>query len=308
MASVANPGDSPRIPDDARFKLARNRHKIDEAIAAGGGTALYAAHVFPHLGRFLPVLKEAGIRMVEFTAGTVYAANNPPSDRLYEGGRTASANWQHTVTWQEMAEFVRAIRDPLGPDVYLNVGPPGVANVIGLTRFTDEAAYGLSAAGADGLHTHLSSYEEVESLVGVAHSCGLMVEAYITEYVSDVDDYSYLGIPANTAEEVAEAGRRLEEAGVDIIGLLFAKGSGASSMDKDFYVVEETGEALPQRVDERLSALRESVETYVSIEGQVTPANSGRIREIGADVIIIGAHFDLAVEKAMADTIEGFRP
>ncbi len=298
---------SVRIPDDAKFKLARNRAKVKEAIEEGGGTALYAAHILPQLGRYLPVLKEAGIRMVEMTAGSVYVANNPPSQALYSGGRSSSALWQHTVSIAEMCELVRKVRDPLGTDVYLNVTPPGVANVPGLTRFTDQDAFDLSVAGADGLHTHLSSYDELESLVNIAHRCGLMVEGYISEYVSDTDDYTYLGIPANSPEEVSQVATRMESIGVDIIGMLYSRDAASTSMDEGFYTVEETGESLPSFVDERLTALREAVKVPISIEGQVTSDNAKRIKEIGVDIIIIGSHFDLAIEKTLLETIDRFR-
>lgn len=287
------------IRDSARLKRAVGKAKVDAAIEQGGGTALYAAHLLPHFGHLLPVLLATGVRMYEITSGSIWLDKHPPSLRLQEGGRYAARPRYHLVTVEEIVERIHQLREPLGEDVYLNVTPPGAANSIGPTRFTAEGAFQLAVAGADGLHVHLSSLSELKDLVDIAHGTGLLVEAYINQWVGEADEFSYMGIPAANPQEVADAGRAMEEIGVDIVGLMFSR-------DPKFYSLQDAGDSLPGDVDERLCALREAVSIPISVEGQVTPGNADRIREIGADIIVLGSHFDVAIEKALESVVADF--
>jgi hypothetical protein len=289
------------IPGSAELKLAFGREKVARAIADGGGTALYAAHLLPHFGHFLPVVVEHGIQMFELTNGAVYQAENPTPLSLEEGARKMVREQGHRLPEELYLTRIQQYRNVLGPDAFLNVAPAGVATNLGQQGFSLEEARRLSAAGADGLHVHVCRLEELEEIVQHAHGAGLLVEGYMTQYKGDTDHFSYWGIRANEPQEAADAARAMVDIGVDTIGIMF-------SDDPNFYSLKGASEDLPPELDERLSAVRKAVDVPISVEGQITPGRAARMREIGISIIVLGGHFDEAIEAAFAATIDSFRP
>jgi imidazole glycerol-phosphate synthase subunit HisF len=285
--------------DSARLKLAVGKAKVDAAIKDGNGTAIYAAHLLPHLGHLLPTVLDAGVRMVEITSGSIWLDQHPPTIHVHEGGRYEARKWAHVVTTEELATRVRQLRGPLGDDVFLNVGAAGTSNSLGPARFTTDDAFLLSAAGADGFHVHLSNLEELKDLVEIAHENGLLVEAYISTFVSSTDQFSYMGIAAENPEEVAKAARAMEQIGVDIVGFMF-------SSDPMFYSHVGASETLPDDVANKLVSLRAAVSVPISVEGQITVSNAQQLREIGVDILVLGTHFDLAIENAIRGVVHQF--
>jgi 2-methylisocitrate lyase-like PEP mutase family enzyme len=281
------------------MKLSLGKAKRDRAIAEAGGTALYVAHILPHLTHFLPALLSTGVQMFELTAGSVYLERHPPPISLHAGGRYGMRRRAHLADAGEFIERIHQVREALGEDPFLNVGPTGVATNVGQVRFSESDALEVAAAGADGLHVHLASLSELQELVMTAHGAGMLVEAYISEYVSDTDEFSYFGIRANSPREAAEAARNMEAIGVDTIGFMFSK-------DPQFYSMVQATESLPEDVDERLVAIREAVSIPISVEGQITRGNAKRLRDIGVNVIVLGTHLDIAIEQALKRTIEEF--
>ena len=76
-----------RLSDAAKLKMAIGREKVRAAIEAGGGTAVYAAHLLPHTAPWLPGVLASGVRMLEITHGSIHLAQNPPRRDVAFGGR-----------------------------------------------------------------------------------------------------------------------------------------------------------------------------------------------------------------------------
>lgn len=296
----SRPGAQPRgeVRDAMRLKLAIGSEKIRSAIAADGGTTVYGAHLLPHCVPFLPALIESGMKILEITHGSLYLAKNPPRTRVHEGGRYEALKASYGVPVEELAAKIREIRPALG-DIFLNVGAPGTFNQIGPTFFTDESAFLLSQAGADGIHTHQSNLEELAEIVDRAHRYGLLVEGYINRWLGPTHPFSYMGIPAETPSQVATAARDMDRIGVDIVGLMF-------SADPQYYSQAGASDELPAEVRERLRALRRATDLPISVEGQITPQNAQEIHRLGGNILVLGSVFDIAIEDAIKKVVADF--
>ena len=71
-------------------------------------------------------------------------------------------------------------------------------------------------SGADGLHIHKSSIEDLKEVVEKAHKYGSVVDAYI-DYPSDLHTF---GVLVETLEDVVRVPKEMEAIGVDMIGLM----------------------------------------------------------------------------------------
>lgn len=285
--------------DSMKLKRALGLEKIRSAIEADGGTTIYGAHLLPHCAPFLPAILDSGMKILEITHGSLYLAKNPPRTQIEEGGRYEALRSSYGVPVEELAQRVQELRPALG-DVFLNVGAPGTFNQIGPSFFTDQASFLLSQAGADGIHVHHSNLDELAEVVDTAHRYGLLVEAYINRSLGPTHPFSYMGIPADTPYEVGRAARAMEQIGVDIIGLMF-------SADPMYYSQEGASDTLPRDVRERLRALRHATSVPVSIEGQITPGNAVEIRQLGANILVLGSVFDIAIQDAIKAVVQEFR-
>ncbi|MBM3779893.1 MAG: hypothetical protein FJW23_16935 [Acidimicrobiia bacterium] len=280
------------------LKLEMGRERIRAILAADGGMTLYGAHLLPHAAVWLPAVLGTGIRMLEIAHDSLYLARNPPRVSVVSGGRYDSMRYSQTIPVTELAERIRQLRVAL-EDVFLNVVAPGTYNQPGAPRFTDDSAFALSQAGADGLHVHLSSLDELAEVVDVAHRNGLLVEAYVHRFTAESDPFSYMGIAAESPDDVRRAVASMESIGVDRIGLMF-------SADPKFYGREGTSDSLPDAVRERVRALTDAATVPTSVEGQVTPRSARELRELGVNVLTLGRVFDIAIENAIADVVRAF--
>jgi len=276
----------------ATLKRAVGREKLHAAIAADGGTTVYAAHLLPHAAPWLPGVLASGVRILEITHGSIYLSQNPPHRDVAFGGRYESLLASHGVPTADLAARIRQLRPALGPDVFLNVAAGGTFNQIGPARFDDDAAFVLSQAGADGIHFHKSDVDELADLIAVAHANGLLAEAYVHRDLGATHPFSYMGLPAESPAEVAAAVGLLEGAGADIVGLMF-------SVDPQYYSQEGASEALPADVRARVEALVGAASVPTSIEGQITPGNARELRALGANILVLGTQFDLEIQAAI---------
>lgn len=283
----------------AKLKLAIGREKVRSAIAAGGGTAVYAAHLLPHTAPWLPGVLASGVKMLEITHGSIYLSQNPPRRDVAFGGRYESLMSSYGVPVAELASRIRQLRPALGPDIFLNVAAAGTFNQIGPARFDDEAAFLLSQAGADGIHFHKSDLDELAGLIEIAHANGLLAEAYVNRDLGETHPFSYMGVRAGTPAEVAAAARELESVGVDIVGLMF-------SVDPQYYSQEGATDALPLDVRERVEALVGAASVPTSVEGQITPGNAREIRALGASILVLGTQFDLEIQAAIQRVVRDY--
>ena len=283
----------------AKLKLAIGREKVRAAIAADGGTTVYAAHLLPHAAPWLPGVLASGVKMLEITHGSIYLSQNPPLRDVAMGGRYESLMASYGVPVTELAARIRQIRPALGPEVFLNVAAGGTFNQIGPARFDDEAAFLLSQAGADGIHFHKSDLDELAALVEIAHASGLLAEAYVNRDLGATHPFSYMGLRAETPDEVARAARDLESVGADIVGLMF-------SVDPRYYSQEGATDALPPEVRERVQALVGAVTVPTSVEGQITPGNAREIRALGGNILVLGTQFDLEIQAAIGRVVRDY--
>ena len=123
---------------------------------------------------------------------------------------------RHEISVDQMAEVTHGVRSVVGNDVYITVGIPGGFTEILPTPLTEDDFLKMSRSGADGLHTHKSSLNDLEELVQAAHKYGLCVDAYI----GLPTDLHTFGISAEQPEEVSAVARQMEGIGVDMIGLM----------------------------------------------------------------------------------------
>lgn len=149
----------------------------------------------------------------------------------------------------------------------------------------------MALAGADGLHTHKSSLEDLAELVEMAHKYGLLVDAYIGK----ASDLHTFGLPAETPEEVAKVARQMQEVGTDMIGLM----TGMS------YEGVEAGQIHPE-IKERLCALVESVTVPTLAEGGINATNFRAFKDTKVNILVIGTSIDKMVEKAAQEAVTQF--
>lgn len=286
------------IPDSMRLKLAIGRANVRAAIDADGGTTVYAAHLLPHTAPWLPGVLETGVRMLEITHGSLYLQHHPPTTRVGAGGRFESLKASYGVPTEELAGRIRELRPALG-DIFLNVAAAGTFNQIGPTHFTDDDAFLLSQAGADGIHSHKSSLDELAELVDIAHRNGLLVEAYVNRFMGETHPFSYMGLPAETPAEVRRAVKDMESVGVDTVGLMF-------SADPRYYSQDGASDVLSPDVRARVKAMVRASTVPTSIEGQITPGNAAELRSLGVNILVLGTVFDDAIEDAIGRVVAAF--
>ncbi len=288
-----------RLGGSARLKLAIGREKLRNAIAADGGTTVYAAHLLPHAAPWLPGVIASGVKILEITHGSIYLSQNPPRRDVAFGGRYESLLASYGVPVTELAARIRQLRPALGPDIFLNVAAGGTFNQIGPARFDDEAAYLLSQAGADGIHFHKSDVDELRGLIDLAHANGLLAEAYVHRDLGETHPFTYMGLAAESTTDVAAATRQLEAAGADIVGLMF-------SVDPQYYSQEGATDTLPDEVAQRVRALVGAATVPTSIEGQITPGNARQLRALGANILVLGTQFDLEIQAAIQRVVHDY--
>jgi hypothetical protein len=196
-------------------------------------------------------------------------------------------NVRHELDLAEINRVVAGVRAVAGPDIFITVGIPGGFTELQPVDLVESNFYDLARAGADGLHTHKASFPDLGAWVEVAHRYGLTVDAYIAQ----PGDRHPFGIQAGTPEDVAMTARRMEDMGVDMIGLM----TGMS------YEGADAGE-IPDSIKDRLAALTSAVSVPTLAEGGINADNFQAFRGAGVDIIVVGTSFDDVARRAVADT------
>ncbi len=146
-------------------------------------------------------------------------------------------------------------------------------------------------SGADGVHIHKSTIEDLKDVVKCAHKYGLLVDAYI----GHPTDLHTFGVPAETPEEVAKVAKEMEEIGVDMIGLM----TGMS------YEGVAAGEIHPE-TKARLEALVSAVKVPTLAEGGINAVNYKAFKGTGVNILVIGTSIDNVVSEAATNVIKQF--
>jgi len=275
------------IIGDMQRKREFSLKKVTDAITAHGGTTLLATGITGDDARFALAAVKAGARMLE---------PNHPAVALARGHRGvttmhAAEDVRHEIAFEEMRKVVEGVRAVVGPEIFITAGIPGSFTETMPTPFTEEQAYALSRAGADGLHTHKSTLKDLKDVVDLCHKYGMLVDAYIAH----PSDRHLFGIPAETPEDVAEIAKGMQDIGVDLIGLM----TGMS------YEGVAAGE-IPTIVRQRLGALIKSVSVPTLAEGGINAVNFKAFIGTGVNVLVVGTAFDDIARKAVQETVGVF--
>ncbi|MBD8959318.1 MAG: hypothetical protein EGQ82_02460, partial [Clostridiales bacterium] len=196
------------IRNDMKKRMEIARAKVTHALELGGGHTILSTGMTGDDARMARAVCEAGVKMLE---------PNHPGVALARGHKGvvamhASEQVRHEITMEQMAEVTRGVRAVCPKDTYITVAIPGGFTEIVPLPLTEADFQMMALAGADGLHTHKSSIEDLEELVTMAHKYGLLVDAYIGK----ASDLHTFGLPAETPEEVAEI---YKKAGYDVIAI-----------------------------------------------------------------------------------------
>ncbi len=274
------------IGDMAR-KRAFGLKKVKDAIELHGGTTLLATGITGDDARFALAAVNAGARLLE---------PNHPAVALARGHKGVSSmhaaeEIRHEIPFAEMCKVTAGVRAVVGHEIYITVGVPGSFTETMPTPFTEEQAFQLSLSGADGVHTHKSTFEDLKDVVTLCHRYGMLVDAYIAH----PSDRHLFGIPAETPEEVADTAKKMQDIGVDLIGLM----TGMS------YEGVAAGEiAAPVRV--RLEAMLKAVSVPTLAEGGINTINFKAFIGTGVNILVVGTAFDDIARKAVNDTVGVF--
>ncbi len=261
--------------------------KVRNAIALHNGQTLLSTGITGDDARLAKAVCDAGVKMLE---------PNHPALALARGHRGvnnmhAAEQIRHEISTTQMAEAVNGIRNVIPDDVFITVGIAGGFTETIPVPVTEEDILQIARAGADGLHTHKSTFEDLADIVNLAHRFGLTVDAYI----GHPDDLHTFGIPAETPEDVARVAKKMEAIGVDMIGLM----TGMS------YEGVGAGE-IPEQIKARLKALVGAVNVPTLAEGGINVANAKAFKETGVHILVVGTAIDNVVCQAAAQVTQSF--
>lgn len=276
------------IKGDMEKKRERAINKVRDAINMHGGTTLLSTGITGDDARMARAAVAAGARLLEPNHPAVILARG-----LY-GARdmNAAEAVRHRLPLEEMLKVISGVRSAVGEEIFITVGVPGGFTEKEPIILEDEDIYNIARAGADGLHTHKATLEDLEEWVAKAHKFGLLVDAYIAH----PGDRHLLGIPAGTPEEVGKVAQAMEQMGVDMIGLM----TGMT------YEGVSAGEIHPQ-VKERLEALVNSVKKAPTLaEGGINLANYQAFKGTGVNIIVVGTSFDQLAANAVSDAVKQY--
>lgn len=275
------------IIGDMQRKREFSLKKVTDAIEAHGGTTLLATGITGDDARFALAAVKAGARLLEPNHPAVALA------RGYRGVTTmhAAEDVRHEIAFEEMRKVVEGIRAVVGPEIFLTVGVPGSFTETMPTPFTEEQAYALSRAGADSLHTHKSTLQDLKEVADICHKYGMLVDAYIAHPA----DRHLFGVPAETPQQVAEIAKGMQDVGIDFIGLM----TGMS------YEGVAAGE-IPGVVRQRLEALINSVSVPSLAEGGINAVNFKAFIGTGVNILVVGTAFDDIAREAVQHTVDTF--
>jgi len=256
--------------------------KVWAAINEHGGTTLLSTGITADDARMAKAVVDAGVRMLEPNHPAIALARGLHGVKDMHNAESV----RHELDFAELDRVVQGVRGVAGPEVFITVGIPGGFTELQPVDITERHFYNLARAGADGLHTHKASFVDLEAWVGVAHRNGLTVDAYI----SHPSDRHPFGIEAATPDEVATVARRMEDLGVDMIGLMTGMSYGGAAAG-----------LIPDEIKDRLASLSSAVSVPTLAEGGINTDNFHAFRGTGVNVLVVGTSFDDVARSAVAD-------
>ena len=273
--------------NDMKRRMMFAMEKVYKAIEKGNGHTILSTGITGDDARMAKAAVDGGVTMLEPNHPAVVLA------RGYKGVSSMheAEKIRHEITVDQMAEVTHGVRNVVGKDIYITVGIPGGFTETVPTPLKDEDFLKIARAGADGLHTHKSSLNDLEELVKSAHRYGLCVDAYIG---LPTDRHTF-GIAAEKPEEVAKVAKSMESIGVDMIGMM----TGMS------YEGIEAGQIHPE-LKERICAMVEAVKVPTLAEGGINLDNFKAFKDTGVNILVIGTAIDGMAGKAITAAVEDF--
>ena len=273
--------------NDMKRRMMFAMEKVYKAIEKGNGHTILSTGITGDDARMAKAAVDGGVTMLEPNHPAVVLA------RGYKGVSSMheAEKIRHEITVDQMAEVTHGVRNVVGKDIYITVGIPGGFTETVPTPLKDEDFLKMARAGADGLHTHKSSLNDLEELVNSAHRYGLCVDAYIG---LPTDRHTF-GIAAEKPEEVAKVAKSMESIGVDMIGMM----TGMS------YEGIEAGQIHPE-LKERICAMVEAVKVPTLAEGGINLDNFKAFKDTGVNILVIGTAIDGMAGKAITAAVEDF--
>jgi len=261
--------------------------KVMAALEAGDGYTILSTGITGDDARLAKAVVDAGVKMLE---------PNHPALALARGHKGvtsmhAAEKIRYEITIDQMVEVTRGVRNVVPDDVFITVGIPGGFTEVMPIELSDADFAKIALAGADGLHVHKSSMQDLEAFVNASHRAGLLVDAYI----GMSSDLHTFGIAADTAEDVYKVAKQMESVGTDMIGLM----TGMS------YDGVDAGEIHPV-VKERIIALTEAVKVPTLAEGGINFNNYKAFIDTKVNILVIGTSIDKIIEKAAQDAVRQF--
>lgn len=275
------------INHDMQIKMKKSMDIVRTAIEKGNGHTILSTGITGDDARLAKAVVDAGVTLLEPNHPALVLA------RGYKGitSMHEAEKVRHEISVAQMAEVTNGVRNVVGESIYITVGIPGGFTEVKPIILQDEDFLKMSLSGANGLHTHKSSLEDLEELVKKAHHYGLCVDAYI----GLPTDLHIFGIPAKEPEEVARVAKQMESIGVDMIGMM----TGMS------YEGVAAGEIHPE-LKERLCAMVETVKVPTLAEGGINLDNYSAFKQTGVNILVIGTSIDKMVEKAAQQAVSQF--
>lgn len=275
------------ITNDMKLKREKALEKVTDAIKEHGGTTLLSTGITGDDARLAKAAVDAGARLLE---------PNHPALALARGYKGVTdmhdaENIRHEIKLSQMLEVTKGVRNVVGESIYITVGIPGGFTETQPVELSEEDFKAVATSGADGLHCHKSSIEDLEKFVQSAHKYGLLVDAYI----GHPSDKHVFGVPAETPEDIKTVVKELEAIGVDMIGLM----TGMS------YEGVEAGKIHPE-IEKRVQALVETATVPTLAEGGINMDNYQAFREIGVDIIVVGTAIDKYAENGAKKAVQTF--
>lgn len=268
--------------DDMERRRNRSMEIVLDAIEEHGGTTLLSTGITADDARLAKAVVDRGVKLLE---------PNHPALALARGVRgvvdmhSAEAIRQE-VPLNEMLRVIEGVRAVVGTKVFITAGIPGGFTELDPVRFEEDALIRLAIAGANGVHTHKTSLEDLEIWSRMAHEAGLTVDAYIGHST----DRHPFGIPAETPQDVREIARKMEDLGIEMIGLMTGMSYGGISAG-----------AIHDETKRRLDALNSAVTVPTLAEGGINIENFNAFADTGVNIIVVGTSFDDAARRAVAD-------
>ena len=272
---------------DMDYKMERSKEKVHHAIEGHGGCTILSTGMTGDDARLAKAAVDSGIKMLE---------PNHPALALARGYKGVTSMHdaemiRHEININQMVEVVRGIRGVVPEDVFITVGIPGGFTELVPTYVEEEDFYQLSRNGADGIHTHKSTLNDLQEWTEIAHKYGLLVDAYI----GSKSDKHRFGICAETPEEVFQVAKDMQSIGVDMIGLMTGMSYNGTSADQ-----------IHPLICEKLVALSEAVDVPIIAEGGINLYNCSVFKDLKVNILVIGTAIDDILKKIAYETLRQY--